>query len=165
MPASYAAHRAQLEALLNAWGMKPAFAERTAEVMSWADLHGVDSHGISMVPLYYDRSRNGRVNMAAEPRVLKETPVSALLDGDGGLGHEPGRQAMELAIAKARAAGVGVVVVRNSSHFGAAGFYTRMAADAGLVGMAATSASAIQVAPTFGKEAPLRTDPWSFAAP
>ena len=102
MPASYAAHRAQLEALLTAWGMKPEFAERTAEVMSWADLHGIDSHGISMVPLYYERSRNGRVNMAAEPRVLKETPVSALLDGDGGLGHEPGRQAMELAIAKAR---------------------------------------------------------------
>jgi LDH2 family malate/lactate/ureidoglycolate dehydrogenase len=165
MPASYAAHRAQLEALLTAWGMKPAFAERTAEIMSWADLHGVDSHGISMVPMYHERSLNGRVKMAAEPRVLKETPVSALLDGDGGLGHEPGRQAMELAIAKARAIGVGVVVVRNSSHFGAAGFYTRMAADAGLVGMSATSASAIQVAPTFGRQARLGTDPWSFAAP
>jgi len=165
MSASYATHRAQLQSLLSAWGMPPAFAERTAEVMSWADLHGIDSHGISMVPAYHERQAKGRVNMAARPRVLKQTPVSALLDGDGGLGHEPGRQAMELAIEKARAIGIGVVVVRNSSHFGACGFYTRMAADAGLVGMAATSASLIQVAPTGGTQARLGTDPWSFAAP
>jgi LDH2 family malate/lactate/ureidoglycolate dehydrogenase len=165
MPASYATHRAQLHALLTGWGMPENFAERTAEVMSWADLHGIDSHGISMVPAYYERQASGRVKMAAQPRVLKETPVSALLDGDGGLGHEPGRQAMELAIAKARAIGIGVVSVRNSSHFGACGFYTRMAADAGLVGMAATSASLSQVAPTGGAEARLGTDPWSFAAP
>lgn len=165
MHPSFAAHRAQLEALLTAWGMPAGFAHRTAEVMSWADLHGVDSHGISMIPAYFERSRTGRVNMAAQPKVLRETPVSALLDGDGGLGHEPGRQAMEIAIGKARAIGVGVVTVRNSSHFGAAGFYSRMAADAGLVGMAATSASAIQVAPTGGAQARLGTDPWSFAAP
>lgn len=165
MPASYADHRAQLQSLLIAWGMPPHFAERTAEVMSWADLHGVDSHGISMVPAYHERSLNGRVNMRATPRRLRETPVSALIDGDGGLGHEPGRQAMEIAIAKAQAIGIGVVVVRNSSHFGAAGFYTRMAADAGLVGMSATSASLSQVAPTGGAAARLGTDPWSFAAP
>ena len=165
MHPSYAAHRAQLEALLTAWGMPAGFAVRTAEVMSWADLHGVDSHGISMVPAYYERSLNGLVNMRAAPRVMKETPVSALVDGDGGLGHEPGRQAMEIAIAKAKAIGVGVVVVRNSSHFGAAGFYSGMAAEAGLVGMSATSASAVQVAPTGGAQARLGTDPWSFAAP
>jgi LDH2 family malate/lactate/ureidoglycolate dehydrogenase len=165
MPASYAAHRAQLRSLLAAWGMPENFAERTAEVMAWADLHGIDSHGISMVPAYHERQASGRVRMEALPRVLKETPVSALLDGDGGLGHEPGRQAMELAITKAGLVGVGIVVVRNSSHFGACGFYTRMAADAGLVGMAATSASLVQVAPTGGTEARLGTDPWSFAAP
>lgn len=165
MTASYATHRAQLRSLLSSWGMPADFAERTAEVMSWADLHGIDSHGISMVPAYHERQAAGRVNMAARPRIVKQTPVSALMDGDGGLGHEPGRQAMELAIEKARTIGIGVVVVRNSSHFGACGFYTRMAADAGLVGMAATSASLIQVAPTGGAQARLGTDPWSFAAP
>lgn len=165
MHPSYATHRAQLEALLTAWGMPAEFAGRTAEVMSWADLHGVDSHGISMIPAYYDRQRTGRVNMRAQPFVVNETPVSALIDGDAGLGHEPSRQAMELAIRKAQAIGVGVVVVRNSSHFGACGFYTEMAADAGMIGMAATSASAVQVAPTGGAEARLGTDPWSFAAP
>lgn len=165
MPASYAAHRAQLEAMLTAWGMPARFAERTAEVMSWADLHGIDSHGISMIPAYFERHQSGRVNMRAQPRTLRETPVSALIDGDGGLGHEPARQAMELAITKARDAGVGIVCVRNSSHFGACGFYAEMAADAGLIGMVATSASIVQVAPAGGAEARLGTDPWAFAAP
>ena len=165
MPASYADHRGQLEALLAAWGMPPGFAARTAEVMAYADVHGIDSHGISMMPAYYERHRTGRVAMGAVPRVVQETPVSALVDADGGLGHEPSRQAMEIAIRKAQEIGVGVAVVRNSSHFGACGFYVRMAAEAGLIGMAATSASVVQVAPTGGAEARLGTDPWAFAAP
>ncbi len=165
MPASHATHRAQLEAILAAWGMPAQFAVRTAEVMAWADLHGIDSHGISMLPAYYERHRTGRVNMRARPRILRETPVSALVDGDGGLGHEPSRQAMEAAIAKAQAIGMAVVCVRNSSHFGACGFYAKMAADAGLIGMVSTSASIVQVAPTGGAEARLGTDPWAFAAP
>jgi LDH2 family malate/lactate/ureidoglycolate dehydrogenase len=97
--------------------------------------------------------------------VVKETPVSALVDGGGGLGHVPGHFAMSLAIGKASASGVGIAVVKHSAHFGAAGYYSLMAARAGLVGMACTSASGIQVAPTFGKQARLGTDPWSFAAP
>jgi LDH2 family malate/lactate/ureidoglycolate dehydrogenase len=72
---------------------------------------------------------------------------------------------MAAAIAKARQSGMAAVAVRNSAHFGACGFYTLMAADAGLVGIACTSASGIQVAPTFGKQPKLGTDPWSFAAP
>ena len=165
MPTSYAVHRAQLEAILTAWGMPAHFAQRTAEVMSWADLHGIDSHGISMLPAYFERHLGGRVNMRAQPRILRETPVSALVDGDGGLGHEPSRQAMETAVAKAQAVGMAVSCVRNSSHFGACGFYAKMAADAGLIGMVATSASIVQVAPTGGAEARLGTDPWAFAAP
>src|SRR6185437_12843512 len=114
----------------------------------------------------YDRlRRSGRANMAARPRIIKETPVSALIDGEGGLGHVPARFAMQVAIDKAKRAGMAIAAVRNSAHFGATGYYTLMAAKAGLIGMACTSASSIQVAPTFGKEAKLGTDPWSFAAP
>ena len=87
------------------------------------------------------------------------------MDGDGGLGHVPARFAMQVAIDKARQSGMAIAAVRNSAHFGATGYYTLMAAKAGLIGMACTSASGIQVAPTFGKEAKLGTDPWSFAAP
>jgi LDH2 family malate/lactate/ureidoglycolate dehydrogenase len=165
MPASYETHRAQLKAILLAWGMPEDNAETTADVLSWADLHGVDSHGMSMIPGYDRLRRDGRANMKARPRIIKETPVSALVDGDGGLGHVPARFAMQVAVHKAKAAGIAIAAVRNSAHFGATGYYTLMAANEGLIGMACTGASSIQVAPTFGKEAKLGTDPWSFAAP
>ena len=98
MPAPYEKHRAQLKAILSAWGMPEDNAETTAEILSWADLHGVDSHGISMLPGYDRLRRAGRAKMAARPRIIKETPVSALVDGDGGLGHVPARFAMQVAI-------------------------------------------------------------------
>ena len=81
MPASYETHRRQLELILNAWGMAPPTAASTAEIMSWADLHGIDTHGISMVPVYDERRRGGKIDMTAEPVVSRETPVSALVDG------------------------------------------------------------------------------------
>jgi LDH2 family malate/lactate/ureidoglycolate dehydrogenase len=165
MPASYANHRAQLKAILLGWGMPEENAEITSEILSWADLHGVDSHGISMIPGYDQLRRSGRAKMDARPRVVRETPVSAVVDGGGGLGHVPAHFTMSLAIAKARASGMAAAVVHGSAHFGAAGFYSLMAAKQGLVGMACTSASGVQVAPTFGKQARLGTDPWSFAAP
>lgn len=165
MPAAYETHRAQLKAILAAWGMSEDNAEVTADILAWADLHGVDSHGISMIPGYDRLRRNGRANMQAQPRIVKETQVSALVDGDGGLGHVPARFAMQVAIDKAKAIGMAIVAVKNSAHFGATGYYTLMAAREGLIAMACTSASSIQVAPTFGREAKLGTDPWSFAAP
>jgi len=165
MPASYETHRRQLELILNAWGMAPPAAASTAEIMSWADLHGIDTHGISMVPVYDQRRRDGKIDMKAEPVVSRETPVSALVDGQGGLGHSNARRAMDLAIAKAKTSGIGVAVVRNSAHFGACGFYALMAVEQGLIGMVTTSASGVQVAPTNGAEARLGTDPIAFAAP
>ncbi len=165
MPASYDTHRRQLELILLAWGMAPADADSTAEIMSWADLHGIDTHGISMVPTYDERRRAGKMDMRAGPVVVRETPVSAVIDGGGGLGHGNARLGMTMAMSKARSSGIGIAVVRNSSHFGACGFYALMAAEAGLIGMVATSASGIQVAPTFGAQAKFGTDPLAFAAP
>lgn len=165
MSAPYELHRRQIEAILTAWNMPPANAASTAEIMSWADLHGIDSHGISMIPGYDERRRAGKMRMEAAPHIVRETPVSALVDGDGGLGHVTSRLAMDTAIAKARTIGMGIAAVRNSSHFGACGFYAKMAADAGFIGMVTTSASGIQVAPTGGAQARLGTDPIAFAAP
>src|SRR3954464_8298350 len=132
--APYATHRAQLKAILLAWGMPEDNAETTADILSWADLHGVDSHGMSMIPGYDQLRRNGRANMQCRPRVIKETPVSALVDGDGGLGHVPAHFAMRVAIDKAKKAGMAVTAVCNSAHFGATGYYTLMAANEGLIG-------------------------------
>src|SRR5215470_11285131 len=165
MAAKYADHRAQLKAILRGWGMPEDNAEITSQVLAWSDLHGIDSHGISMIPRYDTLRRNGRVRMDARPRIVSQTPVSAVVDGGGGLGHVPAHFAMSTVIAKAKTVGIAAAVVRGSAHFGAAGFYTLMAANAGLIGMACTAASSIQVAPTFGKRARLGTDPWSFAAP
>lgn len=165
MPASYETHRKQLELILQAWGMPAPTAASTAEIMSWADLHGIDTHGISMVPPYDERRRNNKLDMRAEPKVVKETPVSALIDGGGGLGHPNARRGMEIAIEKAKKTGIGVAAVRSSGHFGACGFYALMAVEADLIGMVTTSASGIQVAPTNGAQARLGTDPIAFAAP
>src|SRR5215213_1103435 len=100
--APYEKHRAQLKEILLAWGMPEDNAETTADILSWADLHGVDSHGMSMIPGYDRLRRNGRANMQCRPRIVKETAVSALVDGDGGLGHVPAHFAMRVAIERPR---------------------------------------------------------------
>ncbi len=163
--APYALHLGQIEAILWAWGMPPAQAKQTAEILSYADLHGIDSHGMSMLPPYDAWRQEGRLNMAAAPKIVKQTPISALVDGGGGLGHVPAAFAMRLAVQKAAEKGIGVVVVRNTSHFGACGYYGLMAAEEGMIGMVATSASGVRVPPTGGAAARLGTDPWCFAAP
>lgn len=165
MPAPYATHRRQLELILRAWGMEDPTADETAEIMSWADLHGIDTHGISMVPPYDERRRSGKLDMTAVPVASRHTPVSALVDGNGGLGHPAARLAMYIAIEKAKKTGVGIVPVKNSGHFGACGFYALMAVEAGLIGMVTTSAAGIQVSPTNGAQARLGTDPIAFGAP
>jgi LDH2 family malate/lactate/ureidoglycolate dehydrogenase len=161
----WSTHLAQIEAILAAWGMPDAQAAETADILGYADLHGIDSHGLSMLPPYDIWRREGRLDLAALPRVVKNGPVSALVDGGDGLGHVPAAFAMRTAMAKAQQSGIGVVVVRGTSHFGACGYYGRMAADAGLIGMVATTASGVRVPPTGGAAARLGTDPWCFAAP
>ena len=165
MPKPFATHRGQIESILLGWGMQPAHAARTADVMAWADLRGVDSHGLSMLTVYDARRLAGRLNIKANPRIIHETPVAALVDGDGGLGHMPSIIAMEAIIRKAKESGLALASVRNSAHFGPAGYYSNMAAEAGMIGIGCTSASGIQVAPTGGAEAKYGTDPWTFAAP
>ncbi|MBN8890889.1 MAG: Ldh family oxidoreductase [Rhodospirillales bacterium] len=165
MSAPYATHRAQIAAILTAWGMPPEPAARTAEILGWADLHGVDSHGMSMLTQYDGWRREGRLDLAATPRIARESPVSALVEGGGGLGHVPADFAMRLAVAKARKVGMAAVSVRDSSHFGACGYYGLIAAEAGLIGIVTTTAAGVRVAPTFGAQAKLGTDPWCFAAP
>lgn len=165
MPPPVEVHRRQIEEILLAWGMPPENAVHGADALFWADLHGVDSHGISHLTVYEDRLKQGRFNVKARPYVVNETPVSALIDGDGGLGHATSVLGMRTAIEKAKAMGVAVVAARNSAHFGAAGFYTAMAAEAGMIGIVTTSATGILVAPTGAAQARLGTDPLSFAAP
>lgn len=109
-----------------ALGVPEAHAAQLAELLTGNDLRGVHSHGTRMFAHYADELRGGRLNAAPEPRVARETPVSLVVDGDGGLGYFAAHLATERAIAKAREAGVAVAVTRNHGHIGAAGIYARM---------------------------------------
>lgn len=158
-------HREQLRLILAAWGLGPDAAAETAEILAWADLHGIDSHGMSMLPGYDAWRRRGMIVPTATPRIVRETPVSALVDAGGALGHVPAAFAMRKAVALARGSGIGIAVVRDTAHFGACGYYTTIAIEAGQIGMVATTASGVRVPPTGGAEPRLGTDPWSFGAP
>src|SRR5262245_448873 len=113
--------REQLVSVLRAWGMSDAHAATTADMMLETDLRGVDSHGISMLPTYDKEFRTGRLNMRPTFRVVREGPAFALIDADASLGHPVSVHAMNLAVDKCKQAGVAVVAVYNSHHFGAAG--------------------------------------------
>lgn len=162
---SEAVLRAQLAAILEAWGMPEPSRSVTVERILYADLHGVDSHGCCMFPFYETLRNEGSLDAAASVGVVREDASTALLDGGGGLGHLPATRAMELAIRKCRDTGIGAVAVRRSGHYGAAGAYAALAAAEGLLGVATTSTPTPAVVPTFGRRPRLGTNPIAVAAP
>jgi len=132
--------------------------------LTFADLRGVSTHGVRCVPNYTRRFYHGSLNPTAQIQVLKETETTALVDGDNGLGHLVGVRCMEMAIAKAKQHGVGIVCSKNSNHFGVTSYFSMMAQEQGLIGAACSNASA-QLAPTGGKTAKYGNNPWAFAFP
>ena len=157
--------RRQLDSILRAWGMSPEHAATTAEVMVETDLRGVDSHGISMMPTYDKEFRAGRLNMKPKFKTLRDAPSMALIDADAGLGHAVSVAGMNLAVDKCLQAGVAVVSVFNSHHFGAAGYYSKIAADRGVIGMVTSATRGVTMVPTFAAEPIMGTNPFAFAAP
>ena len=157
--------QAQITSILTAWGMDPGLVATTAQVMVATDLSGVDSHGVSMLMDYETSKIKGKLNLKAKPNVVRENAVTALIDADAGLGHPAAAMGMELAIAKAKVLGVGVVTVRNSHHFGAAGYYAALATKQGLIGMVTSATRSINTVPTRGTIPVLGTNPIAFAAP
>lgn len=157
--------RAQIETILGAWGMAREHIAATVDVMVETDLAGIDSHGISMLMMYDGLRRDGRLKLTVAPRIVRETPVTAVVDAGAGLGHPAAVFGMRLAIDKAKASGLGAVTVFNSHHFGAAGYYAAMAAEAGLIGLVTSTARTVAVVPTRAAVPVLGTNPISFAAP
>lgn len=151
--------------ILLAWGMRADDARTTAELMVETDLRAIDSHGVSMLPMYEKMREQGTLNMAPSRTFVRDTPVLALIDADRGLGHPVAREAMLLACEKARHSGIGAVGVRNSHHFGATGLYAEMAAQHGMLGFVTSSTSVAGVIPTRGADPLLGTNPIAFAAP
>ncbi|AEE91939.1 Malate dehydrogenase [Tepidanaerobacter acetatoxydans Re1] len=134
------------------------------DVLLTADLFGIESHGLQRLWLYQYGLDTGRINLNAKPRVIKETKLSAVIDADDAIGHPTSVKAMSMSMDKAKTFGVGIVVVKNSTHFGIAGYYSQMAAKEGLLGITMTNTEAL-VVPTYGKRAMLGTNPIAISMP
>ncbi|MBO7520313.1 MAG: Ldh family oxidoreductase [Clostridia bacterium] len=148
--------------------MKFGFTEDEAlkitDVLLLSDLYGIESHGMQRLVRYHKGIENGLIKVDAKPETIFETPVSAVIDGHDGMGQLISIHAMNMAIKKATESGIAIVTVRNSNHFGIAGYYAKMACDAGLMGFAMTNSEAIMV-PTFSKLAMLGSNPIAITMP
>ena len=139
-------------------------ATQAAEVLVSADLRGVDSHGVARLSGYIRLHEKQRLNAQPSVQITHETPSTAVVDGDLGLGLVVGPKAMNIAIEKAKSVGTGWVAVKNSNHYGIAGYHAMMALEADCIGISLTNASPL-VSPTFSKERLLGTNPISIAIP
>lgn len=134
------------------------------DVLLTSDLYGIESHGMQRLVRYHKGIEKGLIKIDAKPEIVFETPVSAVIEGNDGMGQLLGHKAMSLAIEKAKKTGMAIVSVRNSNHYGIAGYYAKMACKEGLIGMSMTNSEAIMV-PTFAKKAMLGSNPIAIAMP
>lgn len=147
------------------YGIPREDAEICADVLLESDKRGIESHGVNRFkPIYLDRIRDGIQNPITNFEIVKETPTTAVVDGHDGMGQVIGYKAMKMAINKAKEYGMGMVVVRNSCHYGIAGYYATMACNEGCIGMTGTNARP-SVAPTFGVEGMFGTNPLTVGIP
>lgn len=147
------------------YGVPKKDAEICADVLLLSDKRGIESHGVNRFkPVYLDRIKAGIQNAITNIEIIKETPTTAVIDGHHGMGQVIGHTAMSMAIKKAKEYGMGMVAVRNSCHYGIAGYYTTMAANAGCIGMTGTNARP-SVAPTLGVEGMFGTNPFTIGIP
>lgn len=145
-------------------GMPEADAHVTADCLISANLRGIDTHGVIRLKLYVDRIRAGGNNPKPSIRTIRDSTVSAVLDGDNSLGPVGGSKAMQLAIEKAQNTGVGIVTIKNSNHYGAASYYSMMALPYDMIGISMTNVLP-SMPPTGGADARLGNNPFSLAFP
>ena len=151
--------------VFESYGFTGEEAKDITDILLDADLSGIESHGVQrLVRYYHEVTDMGYVDVNAKPEIVKETPLSATIEGHRAMGQLVGKFAMQLAIDKAKKSGVGMVAVRNSNHYGIAGYYAKMAAEEGLCGVSMCNTESIMV-PTFGAEGVLGTNPIAFCMP
>jgi LDH2 family malate/lactate/ureidoglycolate dehydrogenase len=150
--------------VLEKLGLSKESASITSEHLVWADLMGINSHGVTRLGIYAKRIQLGLVNARPNIRIVKETPSVAVLDGDNGLGQVVGVKAVEIAIDKASKSGVGVVGIRHTTHFGCAGYYALKAIEKDMIGIVMSNAPST-MAPWGAKVPYLGTNPIAFGIP
>jgi LDH2 family malate/lactate/ureidoglycolate dehydrogenase len=147
------------------YGVPEADAAICADVLLESDRRGIESHGCNRFkPIYIDRIVDGIQNPVTKIDILKETATTAVLDANDGMGMVASHMAMEMAIEKAKKYGLSMIAVRNSTHYGIAGYWSTMATKAGMIGMTGTNARP-SIAPTFGVENMLGTNPLTVGFP
>ena len=147
------------------YGIPEEDAKICADVLLESDKRGIESHGVNRFkPIYLDRIKAGIQNPVTNFEIIKETATTAVVDGHDGMGQVIGHKAMSMAIEKAKKFGMGMVVARHSTHYGIAGYYATMASQAGCIGITGTNARP-SIAPTFGVENMLGTNPLTFGMP
>ncbi|HPG31086.1 MAG TPA: Ldh family oxidoreductase, partial [bacterium] len=140
-------------------------ADIISDVIIEADKRGIDSHGTARLKtIYYDRIKEGIQFTKTDFEIIKDRKAAAVVDGHNGMGQVIAKKSMDMAIAKAKEYGMGMVAVRNSTHYGIAGYYAMQAVKAGMIGITGTNARP-SVAPTFGIENMLGTNPLTFGMP
>ncbi len=152
------------EKLFGAMGCPQADAQIISKVLMEAELHGLSSHGMLRVRDIYELWKAGRINIAPKPMIVHQSPSTATVDGDGAIGIVAAHYAMQVAMDKAETAGTGWVAVRNSNHYGIAGYYATMALERDMVGISMTNANPL-VAPTGSVSRMLGTNPLAVAIP
>ena len=156
-------HRFCMDAF-QAFGFSEEEATIIQDNLLTADLYGIESHGMQRMVRYHKGIENGMIDPKAVPEIVFETPVTAVIDAHEGMGQLVGHKAMILAIEKAKQSGIGIVSLRNSNHYGIAGYYANMACKEGLMGFSCTNSEAIMV-PTYGRLAMLGSNPIACAFP
>ena len=146
------------------FGFNKEESDIIVDVLLTSDMYGIESHGMQRLVRYHKGIEKGLIKIDAKPEIVFETPVSAVIEGNDGMGQLLGHKAMNIAIEKAKKVGMAVVTVRNSNHYGIAGYYAKMACREGLIGMSMTNSEAIMV-PTFGRLAMLGSNPIAVAMP
>jgi len=156
--------RSFCEAVFHSYGFTPDESRTISDVLLRSDLYGIESHGVQRLIRYHNEIESGMVDPRAKTEIVHETGISAVIDANKAMGQLAGFHGMNLAIKKAQASGCGMVTVRNSNHYGIAGYYTNMAAAEDLIGICFTNSEAISV-PTFGSQAMIGTNPIALAMP
>jgi L-2-hydroxycarboxylate dehydrogenase (NAD+) len=155
----------KVQALFEQYGVPAEDAQICTDILLEADRRGISSHGLNRLkPIYLDRIKAGTQNPVTKYEIVRETPTTAIIDGHNGMGQVISYHAMKMATQKAKFTGMGMVVVRNSNHYGIAGYYASMAAKAGCISINGTNARP-SVAPTYGAEPVLGTNPLCFGIP
>ena len=151
--------------ILAALGLSDGDAQISADALLYADIRGIDSHGVSnMLPHYVEWIKNGYLNSQPNLKVVRQAAATATIDGDEGLGLSAGKMAMGMALDKAGDTGIGSVVVNNSRHCGATAYYAHMALERDMIGIAMT-VGGVMMPPTFGAKAMIGSNPIACAVP